>query len=194
MTVNTDSALGSSSKYDSAELKRIIEAILIVAESPVSVGFLADLLSLSTITIENTLEELQVEFSTRGFQLRQVGGGWRFYTNPAYEGFVKQFVVGTDTAKFSQAALETLAVIAYRQPISKTRISSIRGVNVDSVVRNLAARNLIAEAGTSPSGATLWVTTPAFLEKLGLNDLTELTPLAPFLPGADELEELAEEI
>lgn len=179
---------------DAAELKRIIEAILIVAENPVEPGFLADLIGVNTTDVLDTLTELATEFSTRGFQLKEVGGGWRFYTNPDYEGFVKQFIVGTDTAKLSQAALETLAVIAYRQPISKTRISNIRGVNVDSVVRNLAARNLITEAGTSPTGATLWVTTQTFLEKLGLKNLTELTPLAPFLPGADELEEIAEEI
>lgn len=177
-----------------AELKASIEAILIVADTPVSVSLLAQVTQAEPHAVETVLAELTTEFSGRGFLLRQAGGGWRFYSNPKYADQVKQFVVGNENQKLSQAALETLAVIAYRQPISKGKISNIRGVNVDSVVRNLAARHLVEEVGETSTGATLWGTTTEFLEKMGLKDLSELAPLAPFLPAADELEELAEEL
>ncbi|MCS4484335.1 SMC-Scp complex subunit ScpB [Gleimia sp. 6138-11-ORH1] len=184
----------SSQEIPIAEQKKIVEAILIVAETPVTVPYLAEIIQTDTVTVEKHLNELAEEFNQRGFILKPAGTGWRFYSNPKYAEYVKQFVVGSENQKLSQAALETLAIIAYRQPISKGKISSIRGVNVDSVVRNLAARRLIDEVGYSSTGATLWGTTEVFLEKMGLSNLTELAPLAPFLPAAEELEELAEEI
>ena len=130
----------------------------------------------------------------RGFELREVAGGWRIYSARAYADVVGRFVVGSSHARLSQAALETLAVIAYRQPISRARIARIRGVNVDGVVRTLLARGLVEETGTTPSGARLYGTTGEFLEKMGMTSLSELVPLAPYLPSADALDELEEEL
>jgi segregation and condensation protein B len=124
----------------------------------------------------------------RGFELRQLAGGWRVYSRAAYSGIVSQFVVDGQTARLTQAALETLAVIAYRQPVSRARVSAIRGVNVDSVVRTLAQRGLIEEVGTDPvSGAFLYRTTAYFLERLGIGSVDELPQIAQHLPGLENL-------
>ena len=181
-------------------LRGPIEAILMVASEPVDAFELADVLGVSADDIDAELRALASEYlgegqaHPRGFALREVAGGWRIYSARAYADVVGRFVVGSSHARLSQAALETLAVIAYRQPISRTRISRIRGVNVDGVVRTLMARGLVEETGLTPSGARLYGTTSEFLEKMGLTSLSELVPLAPYLPDADALDELEEEL
>jgi segregation and condensation protein B len=168
-----------------------LEAVLLVAEEPVPVITLAERLLVPALTVEQTLRELAAEYVTdgRGFELREVGGGWRYYTAAGAAEYVERFVLAGQTARLSQAALETLAVIAYQQPVSRGRIAAVRGVNVDGVVRTLLSRQLIDEAGVDPEGGAMtYRTTPHFLERLGLRDLSELPPLAPLLPEADEIE------
>ncbi len=172
-----------------------LEAVLMVADSPVSVGRLAQLFQVPEARVSQTLEALASEYDStdrlRGFELRRVASGWRFYSRRDYAEFVSSYVLDGQTARLSQAALETLAVIAYRQPVSRGRISAIRGVNVDSVVRTLQTRGLIAAYGeVGEGGATLYVTTEYFLERLGLDSLDELPALAPYLPGVQDLESL----
>ncbi|WP_291451639.1 SMC-Scp complex subunit ScpB [Actinomyces sp. ICM47] len=185
------------SEYD---LRAPIEAILMVISEPVTPEDLAVALGMEVADVEATLRALAREYlgeddaRVRGFELREVAGGWRIYSARAYADVVGRFVVGSSHARLSQAALETLAVIAYRQPISRARIARIRGVNVDGVVRTLLARGLVEETGTTPSGARLYGTTGEFLEKMGMTSLSELVPLAPYLPSADALDELEEEL
>lgn len=185
------------SEYD---LRAPIEAILMVTSEPVTPEDLAVALGTEVADVEATLRALVREYlgdggaQVRGFELREVAGGWRIYSARAYADVVGRFVVGSSHARLSQAALETLAVIAYRQPISRARIARIRGVNVDGVVRTLLARGLVEETGTTPSGARLYGTTGEFLEKMGMTSLSELVPLAPYLPSADALDELEEEL
>jgi len=126
----------------------------------------------------------------RGFELRQVGGGWRVYSAPAFGDVVAQVVLEGQTARLTQAALETLAVVAYRQPVTRGQVSAVRGVNVDGVMRTLVARGLVAEVGTEPSGAHLYGTTASFLERMGFTSLDQLPPLAPYLPDIDGLDDL----
>nr|WP_285724009.1 SMC-Scp complex subunit ScpB [Psychromicrobium sp. YIM S02556] len=146
-----------------------------------------------TVTDAAVAPELMLpgaESRPRGFELRRVGEGWRFYSRSAFAPWVGRFVLDGQTARLTQAALETLAVIAYRQPVSRARISGIRGVNVDSVVRTLNQRGLITELGTDPeSGAILYGTTPYFLERLGLTSVEELPKIAPLLPGVEDLDQ-----
>ncbi|MEO8330384.1 MAG: SMC-Scp complex subunit ScpB, partial [Candidatus Nanopelagicales bacterium] len=125
----------------------------------------------------------------RGFELREVAGGWRFYTAAAYVAAVERFVLDGQQARITQASLETLAVVAYRQPVSRARISAVRGVNVDGVMRTLLARGLVEECGSeSETGAHLYQTTNYFLERLGIASLDELPELAPYLPDLETLE------
>ncbi|GAA2941325.1 SMC-Scp complex subunit ScpB [Glutamicibacter bergerei] len=176
-------------------LKSGLEAVLMVADSPVSTARLAQIFDLPIARIATTLEELATEYDgkdrPRGFELRRVASGWRFYTRTDYADFVSSYVLDGQTARLSQAALETLAVIAYRQPVSRGRISAIRGVNVDSVVRTLLTRGLITEhPEIGDGGATLYQTTEYFLERLGLSALEDLPALSPYLPGVADLESL----
>ncbi|UFU08149.1 SMC-Scp complex subunit ScpB [Ruania halotolerans] len=176
-------------------LASALEAILMVAESPVPAERIASVLQIPTAEVTAALEALVAEYSggprPRGFELREVAGGWRFYSAPAFSAAVDAFVVDGQTARLTQAALETLAVIAYRQPVSRGRISAIRGVNVDSVVRTLLARGLVEEAGhDAEGGATLYRTTSYFLERLGLRSLDDLPPLAPYLPDMDTFDDI----
>ena len=181
-------------------LRASIEAILMVASEPITPSELAAVLGVDASNVESQLHVLADEYRgrtgspARGFELRAVAGGWRIYSSRAYADVVGRFVVGSAHARLSQAALETLAVIAYRQPISRARICRIRGVNVDGVVRTLLARGLIEETGATPSGARLYGTTGEFLEKMGMTSLSELLSLAPYLPDADALIELEEEL
>ena len=127
----------------------------------------------------------------RGFELRQVAGGWRFYTRSSCAAYVERFVLDGQQARLTQAALETLAVVAYKQPVSRARVSAIRGVNVDGVMRTLLARGLVEEAGQDDSsGATLFRTSSYFLERIGVTTIDELPELAPFLPEIDTVEDL----
>lgn len=179
-----------------------LEAILMVVDEPVSATDLATSLMLPRERVEQLLRELAREYDgyteagavrPRGFELRNVAGGWRFYSRSDFAPLVSRFVLEGQTARLTQAALETLAVIAYRQPVSRARVSAIRGVNVDSVVRTLVQRGLIEEDGTDPeSGAILYRTTSYFLERIGIGSVEELPKLAPHLPGLENLEDFEE--
>ncbi|MDO5719557.1 MAG: SMC-Scp complex subunit ScpB [Actinomycetaceae bacterium] len=175
------------------EIRRGIEAILMVIDAPASAVDIATALDAPVHRVENTLQDLRDEYirDGRGFELRHVGEGWRMYSAADCDGVVREFIVGNHTQKLSQAALETLAIVAYRQPVTRAQVGAIRGVNVDSVMRNLVTRGLIEDAGETASGATLFHTTTEFLARMGLQSLDELAPLAPYLPDHDELDELA---
>ncbi len=179
--------------FDVAELpggaSAVLEAVLMVADEPIPAVRLATVLALPTEEVERLLDGLATEYRggggarPRGFDLRRVGGGWRIYSAPAYADVVGRFVIDGQSARLTQAALETLAVIAYRQPVTRARISAIRGVGVDGVMRTLLARGLVHEVGADPdTGGGLYGTTPLFLERLGLTGLDELPELAPLLP------------
>jgi segregation and condensation protein B len=173
------------------ELKPALEAVLMVVDEPVTEEHLAKVLGHPRRAVARALRELADEYTAqrRGFELRFVAGGWRYYTRPAYAAAVESFVLDGQQARLTQAALETLAVIAYRQPVSRSRVSAVRGVNCDGVIRTLLQRGLIEEAGTEPeTGAILYGTTHYFLERMGLRGLDELPELAPFLPEADQVE------
>ncbi len=175
------------------ELKQAIEAILMVVDEPVSEIVLAQITENPEILVVESLQELAANYQEqgRGFELRQVAGGWRFYSHPDQAAYVEKFVLDGQQSRLTQAALETLAVIAYRQPVSRARVSAIRGVNVEAVMKTLVTRGLVEEAGLEPeTGAILYRTTSFFLEKLGLNSVEDLPALAPFLPNVDALDEL----
>lgn len=166
-----------------------IEAVLMIAEDPISDIHLASTMGLTIERVRRELQELVADYAgasrgpVRGFQLREVAGGWRMYSRPEHAPVVEKFVIDGQTAKLTQAALETLAIVAYRQPVTRGQASAIRGVNVDGVVRTLIARDLIEEVGTDPhSGAVLYGTSPLFLERLGLKSTEDLPPLSPYLP------------
>lgn len=188
----TDLAAAARVLDEPGGLPAALEAILMVADTPVPTTQLATVLARPEAEVEQALQELVegYEVQHRGFVLREHGGGWRYYSNPVFAPVVDAFVLDGQTARLTQASLETLAVIAYRQPVSRGRIAAIRGVNVDGVVRTLLARGLIEEAGQDPDGgANLYRTSTYFLERLGLRSLDELPPLAPYLPDLDEVNE-----
>ena len=174
-----------------------IEAVLMVIDEPVDETELASALELPVDDVTALLEDLAGEYaeSDRGFMLRRLGGRWRIYTKPAYAPVVEKFLMGGQQARLTQASLETLAVVAYRQPISRSRVSAVRGVNVDGVVRTLVSRGLIQEVivDGEPGVAAVYGTTDLFLQRMGLDSLDDLPPLAPYLPPADIIEELASE-
>jgi segregation and condensation protein B len=175
----------------SDDLRAGIEAILLVVDEPVSELTLAEVLERPQHQVAETLRALAASYTEerRGFELRQVAGGWRLYTRPEYAEVVERFVLDGQQARLTQAALETLAVIAYRQPVSRGRVAAVRGVNSDGVIRTLQSRGLVEEAGTDPeSGAILYRTTSYLLERLGLTSLDELPPLAPLLPDIADLD------
>ncbi|SCG77337.1 SMC-Scp complex subunit ScpB [Micromonospora humi] len=178
---------------DDAELRGALEAILLVVDQPVSELVLAEVLEQAPERVGAMLDDIAAGYTAagHGFELRRAAGGWRLYTRPEYAGHVERFVLDGQSVRLTQAALETLAVVAYRQPVTRSRISAIRGVNCDGVLRTLVGRGLVEECGTeADSGAFLYRTTTLFLEKLGLNSVDDLPPLAPFLP--DDVEELAD--
>ncbi|MGV9598870.1 SMC-Scp complex subunit ScpB [Streptosporangium sandarakinum] len=177
-----------------AGLRAGLEAILLVVDEPVAERTLAQVLERPVPEIAAALRALSAEYTAagRGFDLREVAGGWRFYTRAEHAALVERFVRDGQQARLTQAALETLAVVAYRQPVSRARVAAIRGVNSDGVMRTLVARGLVEEAGTdSESQALLYRTTSYFLERMGLRELEELPELAPFLP--DDVENLEEQ-
>lgn len=188
-------------------VKSAIEAILAVAEAPVSVKELSAALIVSERAVEHALDQLYSEYNgeesgygeegvapePRGFQLRNIAGGWKLYARDDFAPWVARFVTRSKSATLSKPAYETLAVIAYQQPVTRARVASIRGVNADAAIRQLLQRQLIREAGREAgSGATLYETTELLLAKLGLNSLEELPALAPFLPDDTEAAVLAE--
>lgn len=176
---------------DDSELRAALEAILLVVDEPVGELQLAQIMEQPAERVAAMLEDISASYTAagHGFDLRRAAGGWRLYTRPEYAPYVERFVLDGQSTRLTQAALETLAVVAYRQPVTRSRISAIRGVNCDGVMRTLVTRGLIEECGTeSETGAFLYRTTVLFLEKLGLNSVDQLPNLAPFLP--DDLEEV----
>ena len=176
---------------DDDEMRAALEAILLVVDEPVGELQLAQILEQPAERIALVLDDISARYTAagHGFDLRRAAGGWRLYTRPEYAAYVERFVLDGQSVRLTQAALETLAVVAYKQPVTRSRISAIRGVNCDGVMRTLATRGLIEECGTEPeTGAHLYRTTGLFLEKLGLNSVDQLPPLAPFLP--DDVEEV----
>jgi segregation and condensation protein B len=187
-----DSALGAPGilQEDLPPLSAALEAVLLVTDEPVPAVTLAQVVERPTGEVEEVLHALAREYTQagRGFELRQVAGGWRLYTRADCAPYVERFVLDGQQARLTQAALETLSVIAYRQPVTRQRVSAVRGVNVDGVVRTLVARGLVVEAGPDEeTGATRYRTTNYLLERLGLQTLDELPSLAPLLPELDEL-------
>lgn len=179
---------------EAPRLRPALEAVLMVSDVPLDVVGLAGAVGHPAREVADALRELADEYTEqgRGFELREVGGGWRFYSRPDYADVVERFVVEGQQARLTTAALETLAVVAYRQPVSRARVSAIRGVNVDGVVRTLVSRGLVAESGVdAETGAHLFGTTSYFLERMGLSSLDELPDIAPFLP---EMADLADDL
>jgi segregation and condensation protein B len=177
-----------------AEYKRAIEAIVLVAHDPVPAELLAQLLEEPTVMVEQWCEEIAAGYAEdgRGFVFAHVAGGWRYQTAADLTPYVERFLLHDQRARLSGAALETLAIIAYKQPISRAQIASIRGVDPDGVIRTLQARGYIEETGRDdgPGQAMLFGTTASFLEKLGLASLDDLPPIAEFIPSAEVVEAL----
>lgn len=190
-------SLGEPEPLDDGEFRSALEAMLLVVDSPAPAEQLAAALDDSADRVERVLREMAAELTARrsGIDLRFVGDGWRFYTRNEYAPYVERMLLDGARTKLTRAALETLAVVAYRQPVTRARVSAVRGVNVDGVMRTLLARGLIAEAGTDPeTNGTLYRTTELFLERIGLASLSDLPPLAPLLPGVDLIDEINESL
>lgn len=173
-------------------LAAALEALLLVVDVPAGEELLADALEQPVQRVRAALQGLAESYTEagRGLDLRRVGEGWRFYTRDTYAPYVERYLLDGQRSKLTRAALETLAVIAYRQPVTRARVAAVRGVNVDGVIRTLVARGLIEEAGTDPeTGGILYCTTELFLERLGLSSLKDLPPIAPLLPEVDAIDE-----
>ena len=192
-----DEAFDAVELDDRGWVRRNLEAILLVADEPVPAGDLAEVVGARLSQVEELLVELAGEYARdgRGFVLRAVAGGWRLYTNPAAGAAVEAFLHAGQRSRLTRAALETLAVIAYRQPVTRFQVAAVRGVNVDGVFRTLLARGLIQQVGSDegPGQASLYGTAPAFLEQLGLNSLDQLPPIKDYLPEGVDLIELQEQ-
>jgi segregation and condensation protein B len=176
-----------------ADLRPALEAVLMVADQPLDHMTLASAVGYPPGEVASALHALAEEYAEqgRGFDLRNVAGGWRYYTREEFASVVERFVLDGQRARLTQAALETLAVVAYKQPVSRARVSAIRGVNVDGVMRTLVSRGLVEEAGhDAETTATLYRTTGYFLERIGVTSLEDLPELAPFLPEMGELDDL----
>jgi segregation and condensation protein B len=179
-----------------AELRPSLEALLMIADQPLDETTLATAVGYPVAEVSGALVDLAAEYAEqgRGFELRNVAGGWRYYTREELAPVVEAFVLDGQQARLTQAALETLAVVAYRQPVSRARVSAIRGVNVDGVMRTLLTRGLVEEAGQDhSSGAYLYRTTSYFLERIGVTSLDDLPELAPYLPDLNDLGDLEDE-
>src|SRR3954470_1182457 len=176
------------------EMARAMEAIIMVADGPVDPQLLAQLLERDVTEVEDVLRELMASYEVedRGFILTKVAGGYRYQSHPDLAGYVERFVLEGQSSRLSAAALETLAIVAYKQPISRGQVAAIRGVNVDGVVRTLEQRGYIMEVGRDPGpgNPSLFGTTTVFLEKLGLASLDDLPPIADFVPGPEVVEQL----
>ncbi len=182
-------------KMSNVEVERSIEAILMVVDEPVSELTLAQVLERTVDEIEAALANLSQSYEDRGFALKKIGGGWRFYSHPDFAGVVERFVLDGQQSRLTQAALETLSVVAYRQPVSRARVSAIRGVNVEAVMKTLITRGLVEESGLEhETGAILYATTSFFLERLGLNSLEDLPALAPYLPNLEALDDILDSL
>lgn len=178
-------------------LSAAIEALLLLTDEPMPAIELAQITKEPLPDVEQTLSTLSAEYTEamRGFDLREVAGGWRFYTRSECSPLIERWVVDGQQAKLTQAALETLSVIAYRQPVTRGRVSAVRGVNVDGVIKTLLTRGLIQEAGTeTESGAIFYKTTSFFLERLGISSLEDLPPLAEHIPDLADLDAVLESV
>ena len=190
----TDDVIEAAEEVETAPLTERLEAILVIADEPLSLVMLATATSSPVPAVRQAVQTLVEDYDgasgggpRRGFELREVGGGWRLYARAEHDGLVTDFVNTQAPSRLSQAALETLAVIAYKQPVSRGQVASIRAVNVDSVVRTLLARGLVTEVGTdAETGAILYGTTDALLVNLGINSLEELPHISPLLDGPDD--------
>jgi segregation and condensation protein B len=181
-----------------SETLRAIEAIVMVAESPVEPGLLAQLLEVSPARVEELCTELEASYrdSDRGFELVRVAGGYRFQSHADLAPYVERFVLEGQAARLSAAALETLAIVAYKQPVSRAQIASIRVVGAEGVLRTLQARGFVAEVGRDPGPgqAVLYGTTPLLVERLGLDRIEDLPPLAQFVPGPEVMDALEQSL
>jgi segregation and condensation protein B len=179
---------------DEREVRAAIEAVVMAAVEPVPPAVLAQLVELPTARVEEICAELEAEYARdgRGFTLARVAGGYRFQTHPAAHPYVERFVLDGQTARLSGPALETLAIIAYKQPIGRAQLSAIRGVNVDATLKTLVARGYVEEIGhePTPGNPSLFATTDTFLERLGLDSVDQLPPLGDFVPEASVVEAL----
>ena len=185
----------SAADLSDTELDAVLEALLLVVDTPVPLDALATATEVPQARVAERLQTLADGFAARGsgIDLREAGGGWRMYTRARYAPYVEKLLLDGARTRLTRAALETLAVIAYRQPVTRARVSAVRGVNVDAVMRTLLARGLITEAGTDPdSGAVTFATTELFLERLGLSSLTDLPDIAPLLPDVDVIDDISE--
>lgn len=193
-TTPTDGPGSGEAAARGGELRRILEAVIMVAEEPVEARLLGELTEVSPAVVTEQLREMAEAYRAeeRGFVLVEVAGGWRFQSDEWAAPYVERFVLTGQSGRLSAAALETLAIVAYKQPISRAQVAAIRGVNVDGVMRTLAQRGFIVEVGQDPGPgqATLFGTTREFLERLGLNSLEELPSLGDFIPEADVVEML----
>ena len=194
----SDGELEAAELDDRGWMRRNLEAILFVADEPVPATTLAELVGARLTQVESTLVELAGEYAgaARGFVLRAVAGGWRMYTHPGALQAVEAYQRAGQQSRLTRAALETLAVIAYRQPVTRHQVADVRGVNVDGVFRTLLGRGLIHEAGhePGPGQAVLYRTTPTFLEQLGLNSLDQLPPIKDYLPEGVDLADLQDQL
>lgn len=192
-----DEVEGDTDELGAPTLPSALEALLIVAVEPMATMTLAQATRRPVPDVEQALRDLAADYdaSERGFALREVAGGWRYYTRDSCSGIVERWVLDGQHARLTQASLETLAVVAYRQPVSRARVSAVRGVNVDGVLRTLQSRGLIEEAGIDPSSqAILYRTTPYFLERLGIASLEDLPDLSEYLPDLAELDAVIDSV
>jgi segregation and condensation protein B len=175
---------------DDAELAAALEAVLMVIDTPAPADQLADVVGQPVARVDAALRAMAASYADHGFELRATAEGWRFHSRERFAPYVERFVLDGQRSRLTRAALETPAVVAYRQPVTRARVAAVRGVNVDGVVRTLTARGLITEAGTDPTtGGTLYRTSELFLERLGLASLDDLPPIAPLLPEVDDIDE-----
>ena len=195
--LDLDIAVGTAPELEDSELGAALEALLLVVDTPVTVEQLAVATEYPAYRVAAKLQLMAEELTARdsGIDLREAGGGWRMYTRARFAPYVERLLLDGARSKLTRAALETLAVVAYRQPVTRARVSAVRGVNVDAVIRTLLARGLITEAGTDPdTGAVTFATTELFLERLGLTSLTDLPDIAPLLPDVDVIDDLSESL
>ena len=189
--------VANAPELEGAELGGVLEALLMVVDTPVTVEQLAIATEQPADRVRAKLQLIAEELTAResGIDLREAGGGWRMYTRARFAPYVERLLLDGARSKLTRAALETLAVVAYRQPVTRARVSAVRGVNVDAVMRTLLARGLITEAGVDPdSGAVTFATTELFLERLGLTSLADLPDIAPLLPDVDVIDDLSESL
>ncbi len=189
--------VATAPELEDSELGAVLEALLLVVDTPVTVDQLAAATEQPAYRVAAKLQLMAEELTAResGIDLREAAGGWRMYTRARFAPFVERLLLDGARSKLTRAALETLAVVAYRGPVTRARVSAVRGVNVDAVMRTLLARGLITEAGTdSDTGAVTFATTELFLERLGLTSLTDLPDIAPLLPDVDVIDDLSESL